>query len=161
MYVGALPPFVGEAVKVTGDPWQNGLAEATIETPAGNSLLVAIVIALESTVRLPLTQTALEVSWHIITSPETAVNINVELFDPTFIPFNFHKYTGKAPPLVGVAVKVTCVPKQEGLVNVETVTPTGRTGRTLMVIELDVTGLVIGQGTLDVSTQVTISPLFG
>ena len=28
------------------------------------------------------------------------------------LPFNFHWYTGKVPPLVGVAVNVTLVPSQ-------------------------------------------------
>jgi hypothetical protein len=50
---------------------------------------------------------------------------------------------------------------QDGLVKVEMVIPTGKSGRTLMVIAFDVTGLFVGHGTLDVSTQVTTFPFTG
>ena len=38
------------------------------------------------------------------------------LFVPVLEPFFFHWYEGDAPPLVGVAVKVTDEPEQVGLV---------------------------------------------
>ena len=47
------------------------------------------------------------------------------------------------------------------MVKVEMVIPTGKTGRTLIVIAFEVTGLLAGHGTLDVSTQVTTSPFTG
>jgi len=92
MYTGLVPPFVGVAVNVTAIPWQNGLVEAAMETPACNSLLTTIVIALESTVRLPLTQVALDVIWQDTTSPATGVKIKSEMvvLGPVFIPFTFH-----------------------------------------------------------------------
>jgi hypothetical protein len=40
------------------------------------------------------------------------VVVNVGLFVPAFAPFTFHWYVGDAPPLVGVAVKVTELPEQ-------------------------------------------------
>jgi hypothetical protein len=84
-----VPPFAGVAVNVTGVPWQNGLTEAVMETPAGNSLLTTIVIELDITTRLPLTQGALEVIWQFTTSPAIGVNIKVALLGPVFIPFIF------------------------------------------------------------------------
>jgi hypothetical protein len=49
-----LPPLTGVAVKVTGTPWQNGLAEVAIETAGVSSLLAIITIWLETAVLLPL-----------------------------------------------------------------------------------------------------------
>ena len=79
----------------------------------------------------------------------------------TLVPFNFHWYVGVAPPLVGVAVKVTEVPAQTGLAEAETETLTGRLGFTVMVTVFDVAGLPVGQVAFEVSTQVTASLFAG
>ena len=42
-----MPPLNGVAVNVTGDPWQEGLAEAAMETLAGELGLTTIVIGLD------------------------------------------------------------------------------------------------------------------
>ena len=76
-------------------------------------------------------------------------------------PFSFHWYVGVVPPLVGVAVNVTDVPAQivdEGLAAMLTLA--GRFGFTVIVIVLEVAGLPVAQVALDVSWQVTTSPLF-
>ena len=76
-----VPPFDAVAVKVTEVPWQNGLAEATMETPAASSELTTILIGLETTVRLPLTQIALDVTWQVTISPLIGINDCIELLD--------------------------------------------------------------------------------
>jgi hypothetical protein len=63
--------------------------------------------------------------------------------------------------LVGVAVKVTCAPEQDGLDEAETDTLTGRFELTVIVIALDVAGLPVTQVALEVITQMTISPFTG
>ena len=68
---------------------------------------------------------------------------------------------GVVPPLVGVAVNVTGVPAQTGLVEAAIETLTGRFGFTVMVTGLEVAGLFIGQVASEVSTQVIISPFTG
>ena len=83
------------------------------------------------------------------------------LFIPTFTPFTFHWYTGAAPPLVGVAVKVTEVPAHTGLADGAIVTLTGRFGLTVIVTGTDVAGLPVGQTAFDVSTTVTTSVFNG
>jgi hypothetical protein len=85
----------------------------------------------------------------------------VLLFIPTFTPFTFHWYTGAAPPLVGVAVKVTEVPAQTGLAEGAIVTLTGSNGLTVIVTGADVAGLPDGQTAFDVSTTVTASAFTG
>ena len=65
------------------------------------------------------------------------------------------------PPLVGVAVNVTLVPKQIVPVGLDTIeTLTGKFGFTVIVTVLDVAGLPVAQVALDVNTHVTTSPLF-
>ena len=70
-------------------------------------------------------------------------------------PLTFHWYTGEAPPLVGVAVKVTLVPAQTGLAEEPMDTLTGRIGFTAMVMILEVAGLPDLHKRLEVRTQVT------
>jgi hypothetical protein len=60
---------------------------------------------------------------------------------PVFVPFTFHWNPGLLPPLTGVAVNVTCVPLQKGLVGVLIVTLAGREALTVIVMELERTGL--------------------
>ena len=80
---------------------------------------------------------------------------------PWFTPFTFHWYAGVAPPLVGVAVKVTDVPAQTGFADAPIKTLTGRLGLTVIVIEFDVAGFPVGHVAFDVNTQVITSPLSG
>ena len=63
--------------------------------------------------------------------------------------------------MVGVAVNVTEVPAQTGLVEATIVTLTGRLGFTVMVIVFEVAGLPVGQVASEVRTQVITSPLTG
>jgi len=59
-------------------------------------------------------------------------------------------------------VKVTCWPWQTANGGFwEMLTDGVTTGSTVMVNEFEVTGLVTGQGMLEVSLQVTVSPLPG
>ena len=56
-------------------------------------------------------QVALLVMSHVTVCPfVSVVVVNVVPPVPVFTPFTFHWYVGEAPPLVGVAVKVTLVP---------------------------------------------------
>ena len=59
---------------------------------------------------------------------------------PAFTPFTCHWYDGLAPPLVGVAVKVTVVPEQILLADGDMLTLTGRFG--LTVATTDILGLL-------------------
>jgi hypothetical protein len=61
--------------------------------------------------------------------------------------------------LVGVAVKVTEVPAQIVVAEAEMLTLTGKFGFTVMVMAFEVAGLPVAQLALEVSTQVTTSPL--
>ena len=63
--------------------------------------------------------------------------------------------------MTGVAMNVTDVPSQTGFADALIVTITGNRGLTVMVIALEVAGLPVVQAALDVSTQVTVSPLTG
>jgi len=63
--------------------------------------------------------------------------------------------------LVGVAVKVTTEPGQKGFADAVIVTPAGKPEFSVIVIEFEVTGLLIGQEILELSSQVTTSLLLG
>ena len=74
----------------------------------------------------------------------------------------YHWYAGAAPPLTGVAVKVTDVPVQTGLALAAIVTLAVRIGFTIIVTALDVAGDPTTHGVkLDVITTVITSPLTG
>jgi hypothetical protein len=62
---------------------------------------------------------------------------------------------------VGVAVKVTELPRQNGFDEADIETLTARLGFTVIVTVLLVAGFPVGQTALEVSTQVTISPFTG
>lgn len=78
-------------------------------------------------------------------------------FVPAFIPFTFHWYDAVVPPFIGVAVKVTDEPGQNGFDDAAMVTPAGRFELTIIVIVFDVDGLPSGQAMLEVKIQVTKS----
>ena len=65
------------------------------------------------------------------------------------------------PPFVGVAVKVTDDPGQNGFGVAVMDTPAGRFELTTIVMEFDDAGLPIGQAMFEFKTQVTTSPLLG
>ena len=84
--------------------------------------------------------------------------MKLALLVPEFTPLTFHWYDGVSPPLVGVAVNVTGVEAQTGLVEAMIDTLTGRFGLTVIVIVLLVAGLPVGHWILEVSMQDTRSP---
>ena len=59
---------------------------------------------------------------------------------------------------MGIAVNVTGIPAQTGLLDAVIEMLTGRFGFTVIVIVLDVAGLPVGQIALDVKIQDTWSP---
>lgn len=61
------------------------------------------------------------------------------------------------PPFTGVAVNVTDVPEQTGLLDAAILTLTGRIGFTVMVTVLEVAGLPEIHPAFEVSTQVMAS----
>ena len=63
--------------------------------------------------------------------------------------------------MFGEALYVTIVPEQTGLTDGEIVILTGKIGLTIIVTVLDVAGFPLAQGALEVSLQVTRSPLRG
>jgi hypothetical protein len=62
---------------------------------------------------------------------------------------------------VGVAVKVTELPRQNGFDEADIETLTARLGFTVIVTVLLVAGFPVGQTALEVTTQVIISPFTG
>ena len=63
------------------------------------------------------------------------------------------------PPLIGVAVKVTELPAQDGLAEATIDTLTGRFGLTVIVIWLDSAGFPVGQVAFEVNSHLILSPL--
>ena len=59
-YVGFDPPLTGVAVKLTGEPGQNGFGEATMVAPAGG-LGLAVIRMGRAVAGLPVTHGSLEV----------------------------------------------------------------------------------------------------
>jgi len=62
--------LTGVAVKVTGEPWQAGLAEALMDTAAGVPVFITIVMAFEIA-GFMIAQVMLDVIWHVTKSPCT------------------------------------------------------------------------------------------
>jgi len=87
--------------------------------------------------------------------------VNAGLFVPALIPFTFHWYAGLLPPLTGVAVKVTGVPRHTGLAEAKMLTETGRNGETVIVITFELAGFPLVHPALDVRMQDTRSLLTG
>ena len=83
------------------------------------------------------------------------------LFAPTSEPFTLHWKDGDAPPLTGVAVKVTGMPPQTGLEDAAIETLTGNSGFTVMITVADVAGFPVAHGFPEVITQLTASPFEG
>lgn len=85
-----VPPFVGEAVKVTDAPLQI-LVEDALMLTAGATLGVTVMVTLlELTVVVPA-QGLEEVNWQLTTSPFTnEVVLKDERLVPTLFPFTLH-----------------------------------------------------------------------
>jgi len=110
---------------------------------------------------LPVTQVAFEVMTTFTWSPSTGIKEYVAEFVPTIVVPTYHWYEGVDPPLVGVAVKVTFVPIQTGLLLATMLTLATAAALTVMVITFDVAGLPVGQVALEVMTTFTWSLLTG
>ena len=111
-YVGAAPPFVEVAVKVTLVPAHILLSKSfeAITTLAVGIAITVVTIAFEVT-GVALTHAALDVNTTVTELEFTNSSVvNVELSVPTSSDPIFHWYVGAAPPFVEVAVKVTLVP---------------------------------------------------
>ena len=80
---------------------------------------------------------------------------------PAFTLLTCHWNEGEAPPLTGVAVKVTLLPSGTGLAEATIVRLTGRFGLTFMVTVPDVAGFPEAQLAFDVSEQLTWSLFTG
>lgn len=121
--MGAVPPLMPVAVKVTDAPGQIVVADAAMETDGVIRSFTVITITLLVT-EAGAGQTAFEVTITVTLSVLVSVEeVKVELFVPTFTPFTCHWYEGLAPAFVGVAVKVTLVPAQillPGLAEIKT-----------------------------------------
>lgn len=70
--MGAVPPFIGVAVQLTGEPGQNGFGDAVIEIPAGSPTVPVMVIGFDVE-GFPETQVADEDRTQVTTSPETGL----------------------------------------------------------------------------------------
>ena len=79
---------------------------------------------------------------------------------PTALPFTLHWYTGVVPPLVGIAVKVTEEPAQEGLLPlVSAIETEGVTVVLIFIVMLLLVAVVgLAQLALEVITQLTTCP---
>ena len=73
----------------------------------------------------------------------------------------FHWYAGEAPPLTGVAVKVTDVPAQTVVAEAPIDMLTGSSGFTVMRMAFEVAGLPVVQVAVEVSRQVITSLRLG
>lgn len=124
-------------------------------------LLTDMVVVLDVAV-LVVKQVAFDVNTTAIVFPfVNPALLKVLLFVPIGAPFNNHWYAGVAPPLVGVAEKVTLVPEQMVVPGFALTVTLGVTfGETVIVTEFDVAGLPATQGKLELITQVTTSLLF-
>ena len=149
-----MPPL---AVNVTVVPAQMVISSELIRVGTGKALTI-IVTALD-VAGFPVTHAMEEVITTVTTLLfARVVDVNAGLSVPTFAPLTFHWYDGVAPPFTGVAVKVTEVPEQivcPGEAAIETLT--GTVGVTCIVNVLEVAGLPVTQGAVDVIATVTAS----
>jgi hypothetical protein len=105
---GAVPPEA-EMVTLAFPPLQAMGLVMTAETDGGlGTLTVTLAVAVPGEA-----QEALLVNVTDITSPLFRLDDVYVLPVPTLVPFQVHAYVGNAPPLVGVAVKVTGSPEHE------------------------------------------------
>lgn len=160
-YAGRAPPFAGTAVKVTEVPWQTGLEEAEMVTEAGRFAAATMVIAFEVTGFIPVIQLLTEVILQVMMSPFAGLQVKPGLFVPAGFPLMNHWYPGAGPPLDGLAVKLTELTVQNGLVSVEIKTAAGSALLTIITTGREVTGLLLTQVAFEVNLHVTTSPFKG
>lgn len=128
-------------------------------TCAGEVVLTVIAMVLERA-GLPVAHGALDVSCTLTWSPlARELLVNEGLLLPTGLPLISHWYAGDAPPLTGVAVKVTEVPEHISLEEAAILTETGAVELTVMVTMLDIAGLPVAQARSEVICTLTWSPL--
>jgi hypothetical protein len=115
---------------------------------ASGSGFTVIIITLESD--LPPHTFVLVISTEISSLSTKAVVTYLLVTSPAIgVPFKYHWYCGKVPPLVGVAVKVTAVPEQIGLAEATMLTEGATEGITLTRIGAEVAGLLLVQFSVD------------
>jgi hypothetical protein len=149
--------LLGDAVNVTDVPAQIVDADALTVTVGVTFALTIIVTLLEFAV-VGLAQTAVEVITQVIISEfRSAPLLYVELFAPTFTPFNFHWYDG-VPPFVGAAEKVTGVPEQIVVAVALTETAGVTFAFTVIVTIFEVAVVGVAQERFDVITHETVFP---
>jgi len=106
-----------------------------------------------------VTQAKLDVRMQDTRSPDTGLYEKVELLALPALPaLTFHWYPGEEPPLTGVAVNVTELPRQNGLAEETMLMLTGRTGRTDTGYGMQDAGFPEVQVSEEVRMQDTRSP---
>jgi hypothetical protein len=132
-YTGAVPPFVGVAVKVTEVAGQMVVAEALTATEGVGAGVTVMFMGL-LVADIGEAQTALDVTVTVTASLLFKVaEEKLELLPPTILPFTFHWYTAAVPPFMAVALKVTGVPGQMVVADGDTVTEGMTASLTVMV----------------------------
>jgi hypothetical protein len=107
---------------------------------------------------LPYGQVSLDVNLQEIALLFAGTKVKVASVAPgTSFPSIIHWKAGLMPPLCGAAVKSTGVPSHTGLADAATITLTGRSGFTVIVIALDVSGFPVAQTAFDVNMHFTTS----
>jgi hypothetical protein len=89
-YIGALPPLVAVAVKVTGVPAQAGFWSADITTLAATLGVMFIVTAFDVAGELVAHPSDEVIATVTISPVESVLLVKVSLFVPTLEPFTFH-----------------------------------------------------------------------
>ena len=126
---------------------------------AGVTVELTVIITVLDVAVTGVAQAAVEVITQLTASPFTSAAFEyAALLVPTLPPFSFHWYDG-APPLTGVAVKVTFCPAQILVALAAIVTAGTTTGSTVMVTGFEVAVVGEAQAAFEVITQVTTSPL--
>jgi hypothetical protein len=165
VYVGAVPPLVPAAVKVTLAPVHTEAEVVAIETDAVwvgftvNVVPVEVAVALVKQVGKvpPAVRTDVTV-W-----PFVGARLNV-LPAPWFAPFTYQVYVGVEPGLVPVAVKVTLVPAQTVAAEDAIETEAVWVGLTVNVVPVEVAVVFVRQADTvppAVNTALTVWPFVG
>jgi hypothetical protein len=157
-YTGVVPPPDTDDVKFTFVPAQIVFADAAMESAGLTGAFTVIAILLDVTV-LVVAHASLEVNSTDTWSPEVSDEfVYTLLFEPTGAPFNNHWYTGEAPPLVALAVKVTVVPAQIVVLLAATETVGVTTGCTVITTLFDVALVGAAHAASEVTIAETTSP---
>jgi 6,7-dimethyl-8-ribityllumazine synthase len=155
--------LVGVAVKVTLVPAQIAPAGTAAIATLGTAMGFTVMVMAFEVTGFGCGHTAFEVITTLMTSPLFRVaEVYVTPVAPgIFTPPRVHCQLGAAPPLVGVAVKVTLVPAQIAPAGTAAILTLGTAmGFTVIVMALLVTGFGCGQTAFEVITTLMTSPLF-